>query len=144
MAEAPGSAWPIIGHAKGKDFVDLDEDLQVHDIENALTEGYQHIQLLKRFTTNGMGPSQGRHATLPAIRLAARRTGAGLDETGSTTSRPPIGPLTMGHLAGRSFEPVRYTAMHFRHLELGREDDAGRRLWLRPEYLRRFAAAARR
>ena len=133
VAEAPGSAWPIIGHAKGKDFVDLDEDLQVHDIENALTEGYQHIQLLKRFTTNGMGPSQGRHATLPAIRLAARRTGAGLDETGSTTSRPPIGPLTMGHLAGRSFEPVRYTAMHFRHVELGAKMmQAG--AWMRPEY----------
>ena len=132
-AEAPAAAWPIIGHPKGKDFVDLDEDLQVHDIENALTEGYQHIQLLKRFTTNGMGPSQGRHATLPAIRLAARRTGAGLDETGSTTSRPPIGPLTMGHLAGRSFEPVRYTAMHFRHVELGAKMmPAG--AWMRPEY----------
>jgi len=130
--EAPG-AWPIIDHPKGKDFVDFDEDLQVHDIENALTEGYQHIQLLKRFTTNGMGPSQGRHATLPAIRLAARRTGAGLDETGSTTSRPPIGPLTMAHLAGRSFEPVRYTAMHYRHVERGaRMMPAG--AWMRPEY----------
>ncbi|MBT5676130.1 MAG: FAD-dependent oxidoreductase [Rhodospirillaceae bacterium] len=130
--EAPG-AWPIIIHPKGKDFVDFDEDLQSHDIENALTEGYQHIQLLKRFTTNGMGPSQGRHATLPAIRLAARRTGAGLDETGSTTSRPPIGPLTMAHLAGRSFEPVRYTAMHYRHVERGaRKMPAG--AWMRPEY----------
>jgi len=130
--EAPG-AWPIIAHAKGKDFVDFDEDLQIHDIENALSEGYQHIQLLKRFTTNGMGPSQGRHATLPAIRLAARRTGAGLDETGSTTSRPPIGPLTMAHLAGRSFEPVRYTAMHYRHVELcAKMMPAG--AWMRPEY----------
>jgi sarcosine oxidase subunit alpha len=133
IAEAAASAWPIIGHPKGKDFVDFDEDLQIHDIENALTEGYQHIQLLKRFTTNGMGPSQGRHATLPAIRIAARRTGASLDETGSTTSRPPIGPLTMGHLAGRSFEPVRYTAMHFRHLERGAKMmPAG--AWMRPEY----------
>ena len=133
VAEANASTWPIIGHPKGKNFVDFDEDLQVHDIENALSEGYQHIQLLKRFTTNGMGPSQGRHATLPAIRLAARRTGAGFDATGSTTSRPPIGPLTMGHLAGRSFEPVRYTAMHFRHVERGaRMMPAG--AWMRPEY----------
>ena len=132
-AEPEAFAWPIIGHTKGKDFVDFDEDLQTKDIENALTEGYQHIQLLKRFTTNGMGPSQGRHSTLPAIRLAARRTGASLDETGSTTSRPPIGPLTMGHLAGRSFEPVRYTAMHFRHLERGAKMmPAG--AWMRPEY----------
>jgi sarcosine oxidase subunit alpha len=138
--EVAPSAWPIIGHPKGKDFVDFDEDLQIHDMENALTEGYQHIQLLKRFTTNGMGPSQGRHATLPAIRLAARRTGAGLDETGSTTSRPPIGPLTMAHLAGRSFEPVRYTAMHYRHVELGAKMmPAG--AWMRPEY---YGAASAR
>ncbi|MBT4425775.1 MAG: aminomethyltransferase, partial [Rhodospirillaceae bacterium] len=50
-----------------------------------------------------------------------------------TTSRPPIGPLTMAHLAGRSFEPVRYTAMHYRHVERGaRKMPAG--AWMRPEY----------
>jgi len=132
VEDTPG-VWPIKPHPKGKDFVDFDEDLQIKDIENALTEGYEHIQLLKRFTTNGMGPSQGRHATLPAIRLAARRKKSTLNQTGSTTSRPPVGPLTMGHLAGRSFEPVRYTAMHFRHLELGAKMmPAG--AWMRPEY----------
>jgi sarcosine oxidase subunit alpha len=125
--------WPIFSHPKGKDFVDFDEDLQVHDLENALTEGYEHIELLKRFTTNGMGPSQGRHASVPAVRLAARATGATMDETGNTTSRPPVGQVKIGHLAGRTFEPVRYTAMHFRHLELGAKMmPAG--LWLRPEY----------
>ncbi len=47
--------WPIYPHPKGKDFVDFDEDLQVHDIRDAIAEGYDHIELLKRFTTNGMG-----------------------------------------------------------------------------------------
>ena len=142
-AEPPGTGeraaagrnigWPIFPHPEGKAFVDFDEDLQVHDLEQALEEGYDHIELLKRFTTNGMGPSQGRHSSLNAIRLLARARAQSIDETGATTARPPVVPVTMGHLAGRSFEPVRYTAMHFRHLEAGATMmPAG--LWLRPEF----------
>jgi len=125
--------WPIFDHPKGKAFVDFDEDIQVHDLENALKEGYQHIEHLKRFTTNGMGPSQGRHSSLPAMRLAARHTGLNLDGTGMTTARPPNAQITFGHLAGRVFEPARHTAMHYRHLEAGAKMmPAG--LWYRPEY----------
>ncbi len=132
-AEGQNIKWPIFAHPKGKDFVDFDEDLQVHDLQDAIDEGYDHIELLKRFTTNGMGPSQGRHSSLTAIRLLARERGQSIDETGATTVRQPIVPVTMGHLAGRSFEPVRYTAMHFRHLEAGAKMmPAG--LWLRPEF----------
>jgi sarcosine oxidase subunit alpha len=125
--------YPIFPHPKGKDFVDFDEDIQVKDLENAMFEGFDHIELLKRYTTNGMGPSQGRSSSMPAIRLAARYVKRSIDETGTTTSRPPVTQVKMGHLAGRSFEPVRYTAMHFRHLELGAKMmSAG--LWMRPEY----------
>ena len=132
---APGwnIGWPIFPHPEGKAFVDFDEDLQVHDIERAIEEGYDHIELLKRFTTNGMGPSQGRHSALTATRLLARATAQEAGETGATTVRPPVVPVTIGHLAGRSFEPVRYTAMHLRHLEAGAKMmPAG--LWLRPEF----------
>ena len=136
-APAPAGAqmhtWPIFDHPKGKAFVDFDEDIQVHDLVSALKEGYQHIEHLKRFTTNGMGPSQGRHSSLPAMRLAAKHTGLTLDGTGMTTARPPNAQVTFGHLAGRVFEPVRYTAMHHRHIEAGAKMmPAG--LWLRPEY----------
>ena len=132
-APAANVAWPIFPHPDHKAFVDLDEDVQVHDLEDAIGEGYDHIELLKRFTTNGMGPSQGRHSSLNAMRFLAKSTARGIDETGVTTVRQPIVPVTMGHLAGRSFEPVRYTAMHFRHLEAGATMmPAG--LWLRPEY----------
>ena len=135
-ADAPAAAnvaWPIFPHPDHKAFVDLDEDVQVHDLEDAIAEGYDHIELLKRFTTNGMGPSQGRHSSLNAARVLARARARSMDETGATTVRQPIVPVTMGHLAGRSFEPVRYTAMHFRHLEAGATMmPAG--LWLRPEF----------
>jgi sarcosine oxidase subunit alpha len=126
-------AWPIFPHPKGKDFVDFDEDLQVRDIRNAVLEGYEHIELVKRYSTVGMGPSQGRHSALTSARLTAEATGQDMEVVGRTTSRPPFTAEKMGVLAGRSFEPVRYTAMHHRHLEMGAQMmPAG--VWLRPAY----------
>jgi sarcosine oxidase subunit alpha len=80
-------AWPIFPHPRGKDFVDYDEDLQVADIVNAARLGYRDVQLVKRFSTVGMGPSQGRHAALPTARLVAQATGRSVAETGVTTAR---------------------------------------------------------
>ena len=57
--------WPFLKHPKGREFVDFDEDLQIKDIINATRMGYRDIQLVKRFSTVGMGPSQGRHSALP-------------------------------------------------------------------------------
>jgi sarcosine oxidase subunit alpha len=130
---SPNFPWPIFPHQDGKDFVDFDEDLVVVDLLNAIAEGYDNIELLKRFSTVGMGPSQGRHSSLPSVRIAAKATGKTMDQTGTTTSRPPFTAETFGHLAGRSFEPVRHTAMHWRHEEQGaRMMVAGQ--WIRPEY----------
>lgn len=125
--------WPMFPHPKGKDFVDFDEDLQSRDIVNATREGYQDIQLLKRYSTVGMGPSQGRHSAVPTVRLAAKATDRHPDQVGTTTARPPFGPIDLGHLAGRAFDPVRRTAMHHRHIEAGaRMMVAG--AWMRPAY----------
>jgi sarcosine oxidase subunit alpha len=115
------------------DFVDFDEDLQVEDIRCGVADGYDDIQLLKRYSTVGMGPSQGRHSNVAAIRLVAEATGKAIEAVGTTTARPPYTAEKLAHLAGRSFEPVRRTAMHHRHLELGaRMVVAG--AWLRPAY----------
>ena len=124
---------PIAAHPKGMDFVDFDEDLQVKDILNAVAEGYNEVELVKRFSTVGMGPSQGRHSALPTACLVARATGRTVGEVGVTTSRPPVSGEKLGVLAGRSFEPERRTAMHHRHLEAGAHMmTAG--LWWRPAF----------
>jgi sarcosine oxidase, subunit alpha len=125
--------WPIFPHPRGRDFVDFDEDLQVKDLQDAIAEGYDHIELLKRYSTVGMGPSQGRHSALATARIAARATGRPIGEVGTTTARPPFAPEKFAHLAGRSLEPVRLTAMHHRHLEAGAQMMAAG-LWLRPAY----------
>ncbi len=54
--------WPIFAHPKGKEFVD--EFLQSRDIERAVAEGYDDLDLVKRYSTVVMGPSQGRQSAL--------------------------------------------------------------------------------
>ena len=125
--------WPIFPHARGKEFVDRDEDLQIADILNACADGYAELELVKRYSTVGMGPSQGRHSALATARLVARATGRDLAQVGVTTARPPLVGEKLGVLAGRCFEPERHTAMHHRHLEAGAHMlVAG--LWWRPAY----------
>ncbi|MBU3693971.1 MAG: FAD-dependent oxidoreductase, partial [Rhodocyclaceae bacterium] len=131
--EAPSHAWPVVAHPGGKNFVDFDEDLQVKDFENAVQEGYDNIELLKRFTTVGMGPSQGKHSNMTALRILARLTGKSPQQVGTTTARPFFHPVPMSHLAGRGFNPQRRSPLHGRHAALGAVFmPAG--AWERPEY----------
>ena len=138
--------YPIVSSKSGKDFVDFDEDLQTKDVVHGLADGYRDVQLLKRYSTLGMGPSQGRHSNVNAIRIIAREQRMDADDVGTTTTRPPYRAEKFGILAGRAFEPERHTAMHHRHLELGAEMmPAG--LWMRPaqynsEFTREYSIAA--
>ncbi|RWI17996.1 MAG: FAD-dependent oxidoreductase [Mesorhizobium sp.] len=118
--EPEPAAWaqPLAGNAKGRDFVDFDEDLQVKDLRNAVKEGYRELELVKRFSTVGMGPSQGRHSALATARIVAEATGRGVGEVGITTARPPTGPEKLGVLAGHHEPLERRTALHARHLAL--------------------------
>jgi sarcosine oxidase, subunit alpha len=132
-ADGQNFGWPIFAHPQGKEFVDFDEDLQIADIRNAVRAGYEHVQLVKRYSTCGMGPSQGRHSALATARLVADATGHTVAETGVTTARPPFAPETLAHCAGRSFFPASYSSMHHRHVEAGAQMlQAG--AWYRPAY----------
>jgi sarcosine oxidase subunit alpha len=125
--------FPIVAHPKGKEFVDFDEDITVADITDSIGAGFDDIQLLKRYSTIGMGPSQGRHSNVNSIRVAARARDLAPEEIGTTTFRPPWTGESFGVLAGRSFDPVRRTPMHRRHLELGAHMMVAG-AWLRPGY----------
>jgi sarcosine oxidase subunit alpha len=127
--------WPIVSHRQGKNFVDFDEDLQLHDLENAAQEGFDSVELLKRYSTLGMGPSQGKHSNMNGLRVLARLTGQSPQQVGTTTSRAFFHPVPMAHLAGRGFVPERHTPLRARHERLGAQwMPAG--VWMRPEYYR--------
>ncbi|MBW4553031.1 MAG: FAD-dependent oxidoreductase [Aphanocapsa sp. GSE-SYN-MK-11-07L] len=134
-SESPTHPYPIVAHPKGKNFVDFDEDLQLKDFHHAIQEGFDNIELLKRYSTVGMGPSQGRHSNMNAIRILARSLGKTPAEVGTTTARPFFHPVPISHLAGRSFLPERFTPLHQLHQDLGAVFMlAGQ--WRRPEYYR--------
>ncbi len=129
----PSHRFPIIDHPLGKNFVDFDEDLQVKDLENAAQEGFDSSELLKRYSTVGMGPSQGKHSNMNALRILARYRGVGVGELGMTTARPMYHPVPLKLLAGRSFNPERRTPVDAQHAALGAVwMPAGN--WRRPEY----------
>ncbi|MEI7967618.1 MAG: glycine cleavage T C-terminal barrel domain-containing protein [Betaproteobacteria bacterium] len=130
---ATSHPYPIFDHPAGKNFVDFDEDLQVRDFLNAAQEGFDNIELMKRYSTVGMGPSQGKHSNMNAIRILARILDKSPGAVGSTTARPFFHPVPLSHLAGRGFHPHRETPLHSRHAALGAVwMQAG--MWFRPEY----------
>ena len=116
---APSHAYPMVPHPKGKNFVDFDEDIQIKDFENAAKEGFDNIELMKRFTTVGMGPSQGKHSNMNAIRILAKIRSLPVEKIGTTTSRPFFHPTPIGHLGGRGFHPHRLTGLHDWHAAHG-------------------------
>jgi sarcosine oxidase subunit alpha len=109
--------------------------VQVEDLVHSAQEGFDSVELMKRYSTYGMGPSQGKTANLNAIRILAKTKNQTVAETGTTTSRPFFHPVPMSHLAGRGFHPHRHTALHSRHKAAEAEWlSAGE--WVRPGYYR--------
>jgi len=139
--EAPPShPYPIFPHPTEKCFVDLDEDVQYKDLVNAAQEGFDSAELMKRYSTYGMGPSQGKTANMNAVRILAKIKGQAVGAVGSTTARPFYHPVPLSHLAGRGFHPHRLTPLHAWHEANGAEFmDAGE--WKRPAYYTDFGSA---
>ena len=105
--------------AAGKCFVCICEDVTDKDVTRAIREGFDSIELAKRYTTVTMGPCQGKLCHVPSIRLYAQKTGTDEATIGTTTSRPPWVPVEMGLLAGRHHEPMKRSSIHFRHEAAG-------------------------
>jgi sarcosine oxidase subunit alpha len=102
-----------------KCFVCICEDVTTKDVTRAVAEGFDSIELAKRYTTVTMGPCQGKLCQLPSIRLLASETGMDEAAIGATTARPPWQPVELGLLAGRHYEPLKRSPIHHRSDELG-------------------------
>jgi sarcosine oxidase, subunit alpha len=133
---------PELFRGRTHGIVDFSEDVSSHDIHVAAREGYDSVELVKRYTTVTMGPAQGKLETVNAVAVLAEATGSTIAETGTTTWRPMHVPVTLGALAGRSFEPVRHSPMQRSHERLGaRPLVAGQ--WIRPDHYGDPAAEVR-
>ncbi|MFQ5557980.1 MAG: glycine cleavage T C-terminal barrel domain-containing protein, partial [Acidimicrobiales bacterium] len=135
VVPGPMRIAPRRGHA----FVDMATDVDVHGVEVAVSEGYSGPQHVKRYTTMGMGPDQGKTANINGAALTAAWAGASLAAVGTPTHRPPSGPVALGALAGRDsgprIAPVRRTPMDEWHAASGAVFMPSG-LWRRPQYYR--------
>ena len=109
----------IIPDGKKKSFLCYCEDVTPKDLRQAIEEGFDEMQTLKRYSTISMGPCQGKMCLKSSVELCARYTGQTIEDTGTTTSRPPLRPLTLGTLAGASHMPIKRTPLHEKHVQLG-------------------------
>ncbi|MSQ64528.1 MAG: sarcosine oxidase subunit alpha family protein [Betaproteobacteria bacterium] len=120
-----------------KKFVDFQHDVGYDDIALALSEGYESIEHLKRYTTLGMAPDQGKTSSFNALAIAAQMLGRPIAAVGTTTFRPPYRPVSIGALAGAEtglhFKPTRRSPMHDLHARNGAVFITTG-LWLRPWY----------
>lgn len=124
---------PALFRASTHGMVDYSEDVTSEDLFTAVQEGYDSAELAKRYTTATMGPLQGKLETINAIAVVAEATGKTIAQTGTTTWRPVYAPVTLGALAGRTFEPVRHSPMQRWHEGRGAKPlIAGQ--WIRPEH----------
>ena len=129
----PAAVPPPSFGGEGKCFVCVCEDVTTKDVKRAVAEGFDSIELAKRYTTVTMGPCQGKLCHLPSIRLLARETGTDEAAIGTTTARPPWAPVELGLLAGRHHEPMKRSPVHFRH------EQAGARMMWTGQWRRPFA-----
>jgi sarcosine oxidase, subunit alpha len=142
IPELPLDAHPELFRGRTHGIVDFSEDVSSADIHSAAREGYDSVELLKRYTTVTMGPAQGKLETVNAVAVLAEATGRTIPETGTTTWRPMHVPVTLGALAGRISEPVRRSPLQPSHERLGaRPLVAG--LWIRPDHYGDPAAEVR-
>jgi sarcosine oxidase subunit alpha len=109
--------------AKGKAFVDFQNDVTAKDIKNAHDEGYHSVEHLKRYTTLGMGTDQGKTSNINALAAMAELRGLPLEQAGTTTFRPPYTGVALGAIAGRTtgkhFRPTRRSPLHDWHAANG-------------------------
>ena len=131
----PKEAWVGFKIAAGGPwrFVSFDEDVTIEQVEEAMGEGFDHPELLKRYTGAGTGPSQ---SYLTGQNLALVMAAAGGMEAGSlkpTTVRPPVEPVSLAVLGGRRHHAVKRTPVHKCQKALGAQFRLSGE-WLRAGY----------
>jgi len=122
---------------KLKAFVDFQNDVTVDDIALSARENFVSVEHLKRYTTLGMAPDQGKTANVNAIAIMAALTGKDSAAVGTTRYRPPFTPVPTAAYAGRRrgelFHASRRTPMHDWHTAHGAAFELYGE-WLRPAH----------
>ncbi|MEM9708401.1 MAG: 2Fe-2S iron-sulfur cluster-binding protein [Pseudomonadota bacterium] len=136
--------WPEPG-AKGRQWIDFQNDVTLKDIEVAARENYVSVEHLKRYTTLGMASDQGKTANMAGLAAMAAIQDRPLPEVGTTTFRPPFVPVPLELYRGphrqQLWHPLKRLPLEVEHRGLGAAlgEYGG---WLRPAWYGTGAADA--
>jgi len=133
--------WRVESSAKGKAFLDFQNDVTVSDVQLAMREGYSNVEHVKRYTTGGMGIDQGKTGNINIIGTVAMEQNVILADVGTTTFRSPYTPVSFGAInglrEGSVILPYRHTPItKWNHENGGFMYESGAR-WRRPGYFPR-------
>ncbi len=140
--DAPYRLTPL-WHVPGKggrwdrEWLDFANDVTVKDVRLSAQEGFRSVEHMKRYTTQGMAPDQGKNSNVAALAILADATGRAIPETGTTVFRPPYTPVSIAAMGaggqGAGFAPQRFLTSHQASVDrLAPMIEAG--LWYRPSY----------
>ncbi len=121
---------PVSGR---KSFICFDEDVSVKNIKQALAQGFDVPELIKRFSSAGTGPGQGGIPGHNLPFLVAKLKAEPFAQLRPTTVRPPLVPVLMATYAGTTHEMTKRTPIHDIQV---REGGVFRRagVWMRARY----------
>lgn len=74
-------------------------DISDQDLAQAIAEGFDQTETLKRYTAVLMGPCEGKVCAVNVLREFARLTGKEPEDLRVPTLRPPVRPLPLALLA---------------------------------------------
>ena len=109
---AARSPRPTCRTLRGKQFVDLQNDVAVSDVGLAAQENYRSVEHLKRYTTTGMGTDQGKTSNINALVLDGRIHRArpprrwAPPDSGRHSRRSRVG-LVVGRRVGELYRPLK-------------------------------------
>jgi methylglutamate dehydrogenase subunit C len=136
--DAPYRQQPLwqVPH-KGRAWIDFANDVTVKDVNLSAQEGFRSVEHMKRYTTQGMAPDQGKNSNVVALAVLADATGQSIPDTGTTVFRPPYTPVSIAAMGsggrGAGFAPQRILTSDQASRDRGAPMvEAG--LWYRPSY----------
>jgi len=98
--------------ALAQSFVCFDEDVTVKDVLSGCDEGFDSVELNKRWTTAGMGPSQGGTSGLNLPFVLSEHLGKKQGEILPSHVRSPLSPTLLATYAGRNYHVYKRTPLH--------------------------------
>ncbi|PVH28627.1 sarcosine oxidase subunit alpha family protein [Pararhodobacter oceanensis] len=143
--DAPYAIAPLWAvDAGGRAWLDFANDVTTKDVALAAQEGFASVEHMKRYTTQGMAPDQGKSSNVGALAVLAEASGQSIPATGTTTFRPPFVPVSIAALGaggrGEGFAPRRLLTSDAQSRAMGAPMiEAG--LWYRPSYYPREGEA---